>query len=278
MHTRMLFKNCVFPAQVGKLSRSILRNLSSILPIFLLLAIWEIIAQMEVINPILFPKLSTVLYSAFQNLQPETDRILIKHIYTTFRSITVGFGIAVIIGIGLGISMGLTRPIYRFFYPIIVITLPIPALAWTPLLLIWIGFGTKTVSVVAFIAAFFPVAYNTLSGARSCSKHFIWIAEMVGANKFTLFFKVILPSSLPYIITALKVGWAKSWRAMIGAEMIAATSLGVGFMIFEAREYMNTDIMYSGILFLAIVGVFFEKVIFRSIEIKTVQKWGMIKE
>jgi NitT/TauT family transport system permease protein len=97
----------------------------------------------------------------------------------------------------------------------------------------------------------------------------------MGANRRTIFIKVLLPGAMPYIIAGHKLALGRAWRALVATEMVVATGYGLGYLIFEARTFMDTETMYGGIGMIALLGLIIEKGFFGRIEKKTVEKWGM---
>jgi len=107
----------------------------------------------------------------------------------------------------------------------------------------------------------------------------IWIraAETMGATDRQLFRKVVLPGALPYVLTGLRLGLARAWRVLIAVEMLTSVSIGLGWLIFGAREFLNTDVMLAGIAVIGLVGLGLEKLVFERIEKFTVVRWGMLE-
>jgi len=101
-------------------------------------------------------------------------------------------------------------------------------------------------------------------------------AQAMGANDRRLFRHVILPGALPYIMTGLRLGLAQAWRILVGIEMLAAVSWGLGWLIFGAQEFLNTDVMLAGIVVIALIGLALEKLVFEPLEKFTVVRWGML--
>jgi len=251
---------------------------SLLAPLFFAFLVWEAMSRLKLINPILLPPPSKALMCMYRLLiarTPDGHSILLMHIYHSFYRLLYGFFAAAVIGVALGLAMGMNKYVYGYFNPIISVMVPVPGITWAPILILWLGFGDPTIIAVAFIAAFFPIVYNTAAGARSISKELIWATQTMGANGRTIFFRVLLPWSAAYILTGLKLGLARSWRTLIAVEMIAATLWGLGYMIFDAREFLLTDVIYGGIILLAVIFFMIENVVIRAIEEKTIEKWGM---
>jgi NitT/TauT family transport system permease protein len=106
----------------------------------------------------------------------------------------------------------------------------------------------------------------------------IWVrsAQSMGADDRRLFSHVILPGALPYILTGLRLGLAQAWRILVAVEMLAAVPWGLGWMIFGAREFLNTDVMLAGVVVIGIIGLALEKLVFQKLEEYTVMRWGMM--
>jgi NitT/TauT family transport system permease protein len=99
----------------------------------------------------------------------------------------------------------------------------------------------------------------------------------MGADENKLFWKVIIPGASPFIITGMRQAFLRAWIAVVGAEMIAASDWGLGWVIFDAKEFLNTDIMLAALLVIGGIGYAFERLVFGSIERATVQRWGMVR-
>src|SRR5262249_58577488 len=115
------------------------------------------------------------------------------------------------------------------------------------------------------------------TGVRSVNRLCIRSAEAMGADERVLFLKVVLPGALPFVITGLRQAFARGWIAVVGGEMIAATSWGLGWVIFDSKEFLNTDVMIAALVAIGVLGLIFERVVFQSLERRTVGRWGMVR-
>ena len=150
--------------------------------------------------------------------------------------------------------MGRSRRFEDIALPLVSIGAPIPGLAYAPLFLLWFGLGNKSaVLLVAFVSAF-PIIFNTWTGVKAVKEIWVRSAQAMGADDRRLFVKVIVPGALPYILTGLRLGLAQAWRILVGVEMLAAVPWGLGWMIFGAREFLNTDVMLAGVVVIGIIG------------------------
>jgi NitT/TauT family transport system permease protein len=172
--------------------------------------------------------------------------------------------------------MGRWRLAEDLVLPLVSMGAPIPGIAYAPLFLLWFGLGNlSTILLVAFVSAF-PIIFNTWTGVKAVKDVWVRAALAMGADDRRLFHKVILPGALPYILGGLRLGLAQAWRILIGVEMLAAVPWGLGWMIFGAREFMNTDVMLAGVLVIGAIGLALEKLIFQRLEDFTVVRWGML--
>lgn len=246
---------------------------SFILPLLLFCGIWELFSHSGIVKPILLPPPSKVLVELFE------DRAeIFTHLVASLRRLVIGYLLAAFTGVSLGISMGSNRYINGYFHPIISTLMPVPGITWAPILVLVLGFGDPTLIAVTFIASIFPIIYNTSAGVSSAPKDLLWAARIMGASRFGIFFRVLLPSSAPFILTGLKLGLARAWRTLIAVEMIAATLWGLGFFIFDAKQYLRTSDIYAGIVVLAVVFILIERTSFGTVEKRTIEKWGMVRD
>src|SRR5262249_49215474 len=154
--------------------------------------------------------------------------------YTLFR-ILVGLGLAVLVGVPIGMLMGRVHCVERFFLPLVSVLSPIPSLAWVPLFILWFGLGNAASIALVLYAATFPSILNAWTGVRAVNQLWFRAAHAMGADRRALFAKVVLPGSMPFVIAGFRQAFARSWIAVVGGEMIAATNWGLGWVIFDAK-------------------------------------------
>ena len=240
----------------------------------ILALIYEATARSNVFPATLLPTLPRVATTLWSMI---LDGTMFEHAWHTVTRVMIGFALSVIVGLPLGILMGRFRAIEGFFLPLTSALMPIPSLAWVPVFILWFGIGDTVTILIVFYAATFPMMLNAWSGVRSVNPLWIRAAGSMGATEQKLFWKVIMPGASPFIITGMRQAFLRSWIAVIGAEMIAASDWGLGWVIFDAKEFLNADVMMASLIVIGAIGFLFERLVFGSLERSTVLRWGMMR-
>lgn len=258
------------PGRAGAWWRTPLRTA---IPFVVVFGLWEFVARLGIFPKRLFPTLEEVAQTF---VELTIEGILPHHVIETVMRLVAGFALAALVGIAIGVMMGRSRRAEDIFLPLVSICAPIPGIAYAPLFLLWFGLGDfSTILLVGFVSAF-PIIFNTWTGVKAVKEIWVRAAHSMGADDRRLFRKVILPGALPYMLTGLRLGLAQAWRILVGVEILAAVPWGLGWMIFGAREFLNTDVMLAGIVAIGIIGFVLEKFVFERLEQYTVVRWGMM--
>jgi ABC-type nitrate/sulfonate/bicarbonate transport system permease component len=125
-------------------------------------------------------------------------------------------------------------------------------------------------------AATFPVIYNVWTGVRAINPLWMRSALAMGADQKRLFRSVVLPGASPYVFTGIRLAFGRAWIAVIGGEMLANPAAGLGRAIFDAREFLDSEVMLASIVAIGVVGIVFERLVFQLVETHTVARWGMV--
>jgi NitT/TauT family transport system permease protein len=243
------------------------------LPFVVVLGLWDIVAHLGAFPRRLFPTIEDI---AAALVRLTASGVLPHHAFDTLMRLLAGFALAAAFGVAIGLAMARSRRAEDIILPLVSIGAPIPGLAYAPLFLLWFGLGNlSAVLLVGFVASF-PIIFNTWTGVKAVKEIWLRSAQALGAEKQRLFRHVIFPGALPYILTGLRLGLAQAWRILVGVEMLAAVPWGMGWLIFGAREFLNTDVMLAGIAVIAVIGLALEKLVFEPLERFTVIRWGMM--
>ena len=243
------------------------------LPFVVVAILWEGFAIFGPFPPRLFPRIETIA-SAFVRLV--VTGILPLHALETLLRLVAGFLLGSVVGVTMGMLMGRYRWAEDLLVPVVSVGNAIPGLAYAPLFVLWFGLGNLPAVLLVGFSATFPVVVNAWTGVKAVKSIWIRAAETMGATDGQLFRNVVLPGALPYVLTGLRLGLARAWRVLIAVEMLTSVSLGLGWLIFGAREFLNTDVMLAGIAVIGLVGLGLEKLVFELVEKFTVVRWGML--
>ena len=246
----------------------------AVISIALFAALYEAVAHSGAFAPALVPGLTVIGMRLYSML---ADGSMASHALATLYRVFAGLGLAAITGVVLGFLMARLRPVERFFMPLLSAFMPIPSLAWAPVFILWFGLGNVATILIVFYAASFPMVLNTWTGARAVNPLWLRAAGAMGASGPALFWKVVVPGASPFIITGLRLAFQRAWIAVVGAEMLAASDLGLGWVIFDAKEFLNADIMLASLLVIGVIGFVFERLVFGTVEKTTVLRWGMVR-
>ena len=246
--------------------------------IIVLVAIWQLLPTLGGVNPFLVPPPSEVARRLISLAGPESlpAYALWYHIFWSVFRLLAGVALGCIIGVPVGLAMGVNKYIRLALRPLLTLMLSVPSLALAPILILFLGLNNKVPIAVIAIEAMILMAYNAEVGASSVPSNMKWALASMGASRLTIFRRVILPASIPSLVTAMKLSVGYGWRALIAVESIAATTFGLGFMIFEAQSYMNTRTIFAGIVSIAVVGLVLERVIFGRFE-RRINSWYAIQ-
>ena len=184
--------------------------------------------------------------------------VLWKHIVISGERVLKGFGIA----FGLAFLCGLIDyglPWMEEYYgSFLEFRRNVPPISLIALLILWFGIGETSKIIIIVLASFFPMYLNIRKGFVSCDKKLLEVGEVFGFGPWQQFFRIVLPSAVPDILVGMRVGLGYSWRAIIGAEMIAAGS-GLGYLILDSQQMSRSDKVIAGILVIGIVGILCDK-------------------
>ena len=241
--------------------------------VVVLLAIWEGFARSGMFSTAMTPPLESIFRILWQTI---VDGTLFANTLATLIRVFIGLAISFAIAVPLGVMMARSWVAERIFMPVLSVLLPIPSLAWVPLFILWFGIGDRATIAVVIYAATFPLIYNVWTGVRAVNPIWLRAASVMGADERTMFTKVIWPAALPYIITGVRLSFGRAWIGVIGGELLSSPRLGLGEIIFNAKEFLNSGIMLSTLIAIGVIGVFFERFVFQRLEDMTVRRWGMV--
>ncbi|WP_078543337.1 ABC transporter permease [Litchfieldia alkalitelluris] len=224
------------------------------------IAAWAFLTYGGFVNPLFLPAPDKVISTGFSMFQSGE---IYGDIGISFSRVFFGFLLAAIIGVPLGILMGSLRIMEGAFEPIIGFIRYMPASAFIPLFILWIGLGEMEKITVIFFGTFFQLTLMVMDVTKNVQNDLIEVSYTLGAKKSQLFRKVILPASMPGIVDTLRITFGWAWTYLVVAELVGASS-GLGFMIMQASRFLNPEKIIVGILIIGILGLITD-LIFKAI-------------
>lgn len=246
--------------QHSNVSRKVL-ILISFLSMAVFIAVWEMVCQLSLVDPIFLPAPSEVLSRGIHTFSNGT---LWANVLASTRRVMIGFFMAVAVSIPLGMILGTSRRFCAVFDPIISILRPLPSMSWIPLSLLWFGITETQKYSIVFMGTIAPALLYVIEATRNVDPILIQAARNLGASKIQVMREVIFPASMAQIISGFKIILGLSWTCVISAELVAARE-GLGFMIMNGKEFFQTDTVVLGMVMISITVLVID-IILRRIE------------
>ncbi|MFZ1046905.1 MAG: ABC transporter permease [Pseudolabrys sp.] len=239
-----------------------------------IVVIWELYARW-LNNGLLFPSFGETIRTFSKDI---ANGVLIDRTITSLRTLAIGYALGLVLAAVLTTVAVASTAGTRVLSTLTAMFNPLPAIALLPLALIWFGLGTPSLVFVIIHSVLWAVALNTLIGFRGVPETLRMSGRNVGLKGVRYVGLILIPAAFPSILAGLKIGWAFAWRTLVAAELVfgvSSRSGGIGWYIFEARNDLDTATVFSGLLAVIFIGLVVESVIFRAIEARTVNLWGM---
>ncbi|RAU47881.1 MULTISPECIES: ABC transporter permease [unclassified Pseudomonas] len=273
------------PSPVGKIG-DIARELSPLerwmghagvrrtLVLIVLAVLWEAYAR-YLGNDLMFPTFSATVTALWGDL---ANGVLQMAVVSSMKVLLMSYGLAVAIAAVLTTLAVSTRIGTDILSTLTAMFNPLPAIAILPLAMLWFGLGVQSLILVIVHSVLWAVSLNAYSGFRSVSQTQLMAGRNYGLTGVRLVLRILIPAAVPSILAGLKIGWAFAWRTLIAAELVfgvSGNSGGLGWYIFQNRNALETPNVFAGLLTVIIIGLVVEGVVFRSIEVLTIRRWGM---
>lgn len=252
-------------------------KIRKIIWIILLLAAWQGIALSGRFSPLIFPSLGMIAQSLVNSL---VNGELVRETVYSIIIILEGLIIGVIISAVMSIASITSKWLRDFIETLTALAHPLPGIALLPIIILWLGTGRSSIIFIIVHSVVWPLLLNITAGFKAAPRIYGETARNFGVSGVALFKDVYIPASLPFVISGLKIAWARAWRALISAEMIFGAvggKGGLGWYIFKKRVFMDTAGMFSGLFIIILIGIVVEEIVFEQLEAATIRKWGMVK-
>jgi len=236
-----------------------------------LLGLWTLLAESKIWPPYLFPTPWSVGQELYGGFQDHTYWIAIA---VSMKRVLIGYLVSVVLGMVLGLGVASNKFLEETMGGLLVSLQSLPSICWWPLALLWFGFSQNAILFVVIMGSLLSVTLAMEDGRKQMPKIFGMAGRNLGAHGFKLFWHVLLPASLPFIVSGLKQGWAFAWRSLITAEMLYM-SLGLGQVLMVGRDLNNTSAVLAVMVLIIAIGYIVDGIVFKSMERHLQQKWGL---
>jgi NitT/TauT family transport system permease protein len=229
--------------------RNIASKAAPLLAVAGLLAIWQVAAL--TLSTDSFPSAGEAIRAIPAIL---TDRGELINILASLRRMAVGLSLAVVTAIPLGLMMGRSRAVAAFFNPLLMVIYPVPKAALMPVIMLWLGVGDISKTLVIFLGVSLPIIYHSFEGARAVEEKMLWSGAAMGMSAGSRMLRIVLPAALPEILTGCRTGLVLALITMVTSEMIARQS-GAGNILFNALDMAQYDTVFAMIIIIGAMGI-----------------------
>jgi NitT/TauT family transport system permease protein len=236
-----------------------------------LLGAWALLAKLKVWPPYLFPAPWQVAEALWAGMKDHSFSIGIA---VTMKRMLIGYSLSVVLGMVLGIGVASNRFLEETVGPLLVSLQSLPSICWVPLAILWFGLTEKAILFVVLMGCILSVTIAMEDGRKQMPKIYSMAGRNLGASGFRLFWYVMLPASLPYIVSGLKQGWAFGWRSLIQAEMIFLT-VGLGQQLMMGRDLNDMSQVIAVMILIVALGSLVNRLVFRTMERTLQNRWGL---
>jgi NitT/TauT family transport system permease protein len=236
-----------------------------------LIAVWALLAELKVWPPYVFPTPQAVFQSLWAGFADHSFWIAIG---VSMKRMLLGYTLSVILGMILGLGVASNKFLEETVGGLLVSLQSLPSICWLPLAVLWFGLSEKAILFVVVMGSLLSVTIAMETGRQQVPKIYGMAGRNLGARGFPLFWYVLLPASLPYIVSGLKQGWAFAWRSLISGEMIFV-SLGLGQLLMMGRDLNDMSQVIAVMVLIVAIGYVVDGLVFKTVERRIQRKWGL---
>jgi NitT/TauT family transport system permease protein len=237
----------------------------------LVLVIWEVLALLHIWDDFVFPSPVNVIKNLAIGLEEGT---YITAILISMKRIAIGFGLAMVGGIILGVLLGKIKLLEDTLGTLVLGLQTLPSICWLPLALLWFGLNENAIIFIIIIGSILSISIATMAGIKNIPPLYIRAGRTLGAKGFKLYSKVIIPASIPSIITGLKQGWSFAWRSLMAGELLYV-SLGLGHILMMGRELNDINQVVAAMVIIMLIAMAIDRLIFSRLETMVYKRWGL---
>jgi NitT/TauT family transport system permease protein len=236
-----------------------------------LITIWMVLAKLKIWPPYVFPTPKGVAESLWAGFADHSFWIAIA---VSMKRMLLGYSLSVVLGMVLGLAVASNKFLEETMGGLLVSLQSLPSICWLPLAVLWFGLSEKAILFVVVMGSLLSVTIAMETGRQQMPKIYGMAGRNLGACGFKLFWYVLLPASLPFILSGLKQGWAFAWRSLISGEMIFV-SLGLGQLLMMGRDLNDMSQVIAVMMLIIAIGYIVDGLVFKTIERRLQHKWGV---
>jgi len=231
-----------------------------------IISVWTIMSNQGHLNTIILPAPNSILETIVELV---ADGALFTNMFISVSRVLQGYLLAAFLGISLGILIGLSKHLDRVTELIIQMIKPIPPIAWIPLVILWFGIGESGKVFLIFLGGFFTILINVVDGIHQTDPKLVEVSRSMETPFWKHISLMVIPGAAPNIFTGLRTGLSSCWMCVVAAELVSSTT-GLGYLIMDARQFGQTDVVIVGMLTIGIVGKIMDSLL-RYAEKKTLR-------
>jgi NitT/TauT family transport system permease protein len=236
-----------------------------------ILAAWVLITRAKIWPPYLFPAPFDVWQSLYDGFADHSFWIAIG---VSMRRVLIGYGLSVVMGMMLGFGIASSKFLEQTVGSLLTSLQSLPSICWLPLAMLWFGLSEKAIYFVIIAGSVLSITISMESGRHAIPRIYSQVGRNLGAHGWKLLLYVLLPASLPHLVSGLKQGWAFAWRALVSGEMIVA-GLGLGQLLMVGRDNADMSMVLAVMLVIVAIGWAIDGLIFRNVESWFNRRWGL---
>ncbi len=238
------------------------------------MAFWAILYERRVWDPALFPAPWQVARTIGAMGR---DGSLLIAIHVSLQRVLLGYGISLVLGVPLGILLARSKPAQDTVGALVLGLQTLPSICWLPLALLWFGLNDRAILFVVVTGALLAVTVAVQDGVKNVPPVYTRAARMMGTRKLSLYTEVLLPASLPAIMTGAKLGWSFAWRALMSGELLVS-GLGLGQQLQAGRDLADMSRVIAVMIVIIALGLLVDRTIFVELESRVRERWGLDRE
>lgn len=238
-----------------------------------LIIFWQVLVSTGRWPEFLFPGPGSVFEAVKAGF---VDGSILNAIVASMKRILIGFGISILVGTTIGFMIGRFKIVDETLGVLVLGLQTLPSICWLPIAILWFGLNESAVIFVIIMGALLSITIATTDGVRNIPPIYLRASRMMGADGWRLYADVLVPATLPAIVTGIKLGWSFAWRSLMAGELLFAAGGGLGFLLQTGRELNDISQVMAVMLVIIAIGLLFDRLVFARLEHAVRRRWGLI--